>query len=65
MNKHNGFLLRNALILAMSLNLVSLGVVPAAHAEVIGTPTFSQSLSRDARIDQINGFLARIRCATS
>lgn len=59
LNKHTGSLLRNALILAMSLNLVSLGVVPAAHAEVIGTPTFSQSLSRDAQIDRINGFLAK------
>jgi hypothetical protein len=59
LKKHTGSLLRNALILAMSLNLVSLGFVPAAHAEVIGTPTFSQSLSRDARIDRINGFLAK------
>jgi hypothetical protein len=59
LNKHTGSLLRNALILAMSLNLVSLGFVPAAHAEVIGTPTFSQSLSRDARLDRINGFLAQ------
>lgn len=59
LNKHTGSLLRNALILAMSLNLVSLGFVPAAHAEVIGTPTFSHSLSRDAQIDRINGFLAK------
>ncbi len=59
LNKQTGSLLRNALILAMSLNLVTLGVVPAAHAEVIGTPTFSQSLSRDAQIDRINGFLAK------
>ena len=59
LKNHTGSLLRNALILAMSLNLVSLGVVPAAHAEVIGTPTFSQSLSRDAQIDRINGFLAK------
>lgn len=59
LNKHSGSLLRNALILAMSLNLVSLGFAPAAHAQVIGTPTFSQSLSRDAQIDRINGFLAK------
>ncbi len=59
MNKTNGFLLRNALIFAMCLNLVSLGCIPAAHAEVIGTPAFSQTLTRDARIDKINGFLAQ------
>jgi hypothetical protein len=59
LNKHNGSMLRNALILTMSLNLVSLGVIPAAHAEVIGTPTFSQSLSRDTQINRINGFLAK------
>ena len=59
MIKPNGFLLRNALIFAMCLNLVSLGCIPAAHAEVIGTPTFSQTLTRDARIDKINGFLAQ------
>ncbi len=59
MIKPNGFLLRNALIFAMCLNLVSLGSIPAAHAEVIGTPAFSQTLTRDARIDKINGFLAQ------
>jgi hypothetical protein len=59
LNQRNGFSLRYTLILAMSLNLVSLGCIPAAHAEVIGTPTFSQSLTRDARIDRINGFLAQ------
>jgi len=59
MNKSNGFLLRNALICAMCLNLVSLGCIPAANAQVIGTPVFSQTLTRDARIDKINGFLAQ------
>jgi hypothetical protein len=59
LNKRNGFSLRTALIFSMSLNLVSLGCIPAAHAEVIGTPTFSQSLARDAQIDRINGFLAQ------
>jgi hypothetical protein len=59
MNKSNGFLLRNALICALCLNLVSLGCIPAAHAEVIGTPVFSQTLTREARIDKINGFLAQ------
>src|SRR4030095_12672003 len=59
MNKSNGFLLRNALILTMCMNLVSLGCIPAAHAEVIGTPAFSQTLTREARIDKINGFLAQ------
>ena len=59
MNKNNGFLLRNALIFAMSLNLVSLGCIPTASAEVIGTPTFSQSLTRDAQIQRISGFLAQ------
>jgi Family of unknown function (DUF6627) len=58
-NRNRGFGLRNALILAMSLNLVSLGCIPVAQAAVIGTPTFSQSLSRDAQIQRINGFLAR------
>ena len=33
--------------------------IALGHAEVIGTPTFSQSLTRDARIDRINGFLAQ------
>ncbi len=59
MNTRKGFLFQNALVIAMSLNLVSLGCIPAAHAAVIGTPTFSQSMSRDARIERINGFLAR------
>ena len=59
MNKSNGFLLRNALMCALCLNLVSLGCIPAAHAEVIGTPAFSQTLTREARIDKINGFLAQ------
>ena len=59
LNKYSGLLFRNALIFAMSLNLVSLGCIPAAHAEVISTPTFSQSLAREARIDRINGFLAQ------
>jgi len=59
MNKNNGFLLRNALIFAMSLNLVSLGCIPTANAAVIGTPTFSQSLTRDAQIQRISGFLAQ------
>ncbi len=58
LNKH-GSLLRNALVLAMSLNLIGLGFIPAAHAQVISTPTFNQSLSRDAQIDRINGFLAK------
>ena len=43
----------------MCLNLVSLGCIPAAHAEVIGTPAFGQTLTREARIDKINGFLAQ------
>ena len=33
--------------------------IALGHAEVIGTPTFSHSLTRDARIDRINGFLAQ------
>ncbi len=59
MIKTNAFLLRNALIVSLCLNLVSLGCIPAAQAEVIGTPTFSQTLTREARIDKINGFLAQ------
>ncbi len=59
MNKSNGFLLRYALIVTMCLNLVSLGCIPAAHAEVIGTPAFGQTLTREARIDKISGFLAQ------
>jgi hypothetical protein len=59
MNKTNGFLLRNALIVTMCLNLVSLGCIPVAHAQVIGTPVFGQTLTRDARIDKINNFLAQ------
>jgi len=53
------FLLRNTLLLAMSLNLVTLGWVPAANAEVVSTVAFNQSLTRDARINHINNFLAR------
>jgi hypothetical protein len=59
MVSQKSFLLRNALLLAMSLNLVTLGWVPAANAEVISTATFNQSLTRDARINHINNFLAR------
>jgi hypothetical protein len=59
MNKSNGFLLRYALIVTVCLNLVSLGCIPAAHAEVIGTPAFGQTLTREARIDKISGFLAQ------
>ncbi len=71
MNTPKGFLLRNALVVTMSLHLVGLGCIPAAHAAVIGTPAFSQSISqsgsqsavqsvgRDARIQRINGFFAR------
>lgn len=59
MIKPNAFLLRNALIVSLCLNLVSLGCIPAAQAEVIGTPTFGQTLTREARIDKINGFLAQ------
>ena len=59
MNKRNGFSLRNALIVSMCLNLLSLGVMPAANAAVIGTPTFGQSLTRDAQISRINGYIAQ------
>jgi len=59
LNKRNGFSLRNALIVSMCLNLLSLGVMPAAHAAVIGTPTFGQSLTRDAQLNRINGFIAQ------
>ena len=52
-------LLRNALLLAMSLNLVTLGWVPAVNAEVISTAAFNQSLTRDAQIQHINNFLAQ------
>jgi hypothetical protein len=43
----------------MCFNLLSLGCIPAANASVIGTPTFSQSLTRDASIERINGLLAQ------
>jgi hypothetical protein len=59
MVSQKGFLLRNALLLAMSLNLVTLGWAPAVSAEVVGTAAFNQSLTRDARIAHINNFLAR------
>jgi uncharacterized protein DUF6627 len=59
MSKNNIFSLRSALVCAMCLNLVSLGCIPTANAEVIGTPVFSQSMSRDARLDRINTFLAQ------
>ncbi len=52
-------MLRRALVCALCLNLASLGWLPMANAEVIGTPTFSQSMARDAQIERINGFLAR------
>jgi hypothetical protein len=53
------FLLRNAWLVAMSLNLVTLGWAPAANAEVVGTAAFNQSLTRDARINHITNFLAQ------
>jgi hypothetical protein len=63
MFKNNIVSLRSALICAMCLNLVTLGCIPAANAEVIGTPLFSksisQSMSRDARVERINTFLAQ------
>lgn len=59
MVSQKGFLLRYALVLAMSLNLVTLGWAPAAHAEVVSTAAFNQSLTRDARIAHINNFLAQ------
>jgi hypothetical protein len=51
--------LRSALVCAMCLNLVTLGCIPTANAEVIGTPVFSHSMARDAQIERINGFLAQ------
>ena len=59
MNTDTGFSLRNALICAMCFNLISLGWMPAAHAAVIDTPTFSQELTRDAALGRINGLLAQ------
>ena len=59
MVSQKGFLLRYALVLAMSLNLVTLGWAPAAHAEVVSTAAFNQSLTRDARLAHINNFLAQ------
>jgi hypothetical protein len=59
MSKNNFVSLRSALICAMCLNLVTLGCIPVANAEVIGTPVFSQSMSRDARIERVNTFLAQ------
>ncbi len=66
MNTNNGFSVRNALIWAMCLNLITLGCLPAANAAVIDTPLFSkevsqvnQGLNRTATIDKINGLLAR------
>lgn len=56
---NNGFSLRYALICAMCFNLVSLSCIPAANASVIGTPTFSQALTRDVSIKRINGLLAQ------
>ena len=43
----------------MSLNLVTLGWVPAANAEVISTAAFNQSMTRDQRIAHVNNFLAQ------
>ena len=51
--------LRSALVCAMCLNLVTLGCIPTASAEVIGTPVFGQSIARDAQIERINTFLAQ------
>lgn len=67
MNTNNGLSVRNALIWAMCLNLISLGCIPAANAAVIDTPLFnqavsqslSQGLTRTATIDRINGVLAQ------
>ena len=54
-----GFLLRHALVLAMSLNLITLGWAPAVNAEVVSTAAFNQSLTRDARIAHVNNFLSQ------
>jgi hypothetical protein len=59
MNSRKNPLLRTALLLAMSLNLVTLGWAPAASAQVVSTATFNQSLTRDTRIDRINNYLAQ------
>ncbi len=59
MNERIGSLLRSALIWAMCMNLVTLGWAPVAQAQVVGTAAFSQSLTRDARIDRVNSFLAQ------
>ena len=67
MNTNNGFSVRNALVWALCLNLITLGCLPAANATVIDTPHFSkevsnevnQGLSRAATIDRINGVLAQ------
>ena len=59
MDKHTGLSLPRALVWAMCLNLVSLGCLPAANAQVVGTSAFNQSLTRDAQIARINGYLAQ------
>jgi hypothetical protein len=51
--------LPRALVWAMCLNLVSLGALPVANAEVVGTAAFSQSLTRDAKIARINSYLTQ------
>ena len=53
------FLMRNALLLTMALNLVTLGWADAAHAQVVGTAAFNQSMTRDAHIDRISSYLAQ------
>jgi hypothetical protein len=67
MNTNKEFSVRNALVWAMCLNLITLGCLPAANATVIDTPHFSkevnqevgQGLNRTAAIDRINSLLAR------
>jgi Family of unknown function (DUF6627) len=59
MDKHPGISLRAALVWALCLNLVSLGCLPAANAQVVGTSAFNQSLTRDAQLARVNGFLAQ------
>jgi hypothetical protein len=59
MTKVSVSLLRNALIWAMCMNLVTLGWAPAVHAQVVGTAAFSQSLTRQAHIERVNSYLAQ------
>jgi Family of unknown function (DUF6627) len=59
MSHNNRVTLPRALVWACCVNLVSLGCLPVANAQVVSTAAFNQSVTRDAQIARVNGYLAQ------